>query len=313
MSVAARALALRRVSQESPAARLLASDHAPVILAIVAEHFDEGTRRRPAVEVYELMVQDFRALRGEFDMPRKPQEYVNTWVRAGWFIRTAGTAHSGELLEPSEDALYARDVMARWEAPQAAVTASRIESISTSLQTLARDTDPDISSRLERLQRERDDLDDRIDQVARGEFDLLSPAQVKERVTDILDAAAGVPADFARVRQELEELNRSLRRQLLDPEGTRGDVLGEIFSGVDLISDSDAGRSFNGFYSVLMDQERSRFIDDWIASILARPEAQALSSEERGKMRRLFRDMEDGGAEVNLMICLLYTSPSPRD
>lgn len=308
MSVAARALALRRVSQESPAARLLASDHAPVILAIVAEHFDEGTRRRPAVEVYELMVQDFRALRGEFDMPRKPQEYVNTWVRAGWFIRTAGTAHSGELLEPSEDALYARDVMARWEAPQAAVTASRIESISTSLQTLARDTDPDISSRLERLQRERDDLDDRIDQVARGEFDLLSPAQVKERVTDILDAAAGVPADFARVRQELEELNRSLRRQLLDPEGTRGDVLGEIFSGVDLISDSDAGRSFNGFYSVLMDQERSRFIDDWIASILARPEAQALSSEERGKMRRLFRDMEDGGADVNLMMTQLARS-----
>lgn len=124
-SVAARALALRRVSQESPAARLLASDRAPGILAIVAEHFDEGTRRRPAVEVYELMVQDFRALRGEFDMPRKPQEYVNTWVRAGWFNRTVGTAHSGELLELSEDALYVRDVMARWEAPQAAVAASR--------------------------------------------------------------------------------------------------------------------------------------------------------------------------------------------
>lgn len=308
MSVAARALALRRVSGESPAARLLASPHAPVILAIVAGHFDDGTRRRPAVEVYELMVQDFRALRGEFDMPRKPQEYVNDWVRAGWFVRSAGTVQSGELLEPSEDALYARDVFARWERPHTAATASRIESISASLQALARDTDPDISSRLERLQRERDELDRRIGQVSRGEFDLLSPAQVKERVADILDAAAGVPADFARVRHELEELNRSLRRQLLDPEGTRGDVLREIFNGVDLIRTSDAGRSFNGFYAVLMDQERSAFIDDWIASILARPEAAALSAEERGRIRRLFRDMEDGGADVNLMMTHLARS-----
>lgn len=308
MSVAARALALRRVSGQSPAARLLASPHAPVILAIVAEHFEDGARRRPVVEIYELMVQDFRALRGEFEMPRKPQEYVNEWVRSGWFVRSAGTAQSGELLEPSEDALYARDVFARWEAPHSAATASRIESISASLQALARDTDPDISSRLARLTRERDELERRIEQVSRGEFDLLTESQVKERVTDILDSAAGVPADFARVRHELEELNRSLRRQLLDPEGTRGDVLREIFNGVDLISDSAAGRSFNGFYAVLMDQERSAFLDDWISSILARPEAKALSTEERGRVRRLFRDMEDGGADVNLMITNLARS-----
>lgn len=308
MSVAARALALRRVAQESPAARLLASNNAPVILAIVTEHFEDGARRRPAVEVYELMVQDFRALRGEFEMPRKPQEYINDWVRAGWFVRTAGTAQSGELLEPSEDALYARDVMARWEAPHSAVTASRIESISASLQALARDTDPDISSRLARLQRERAELERRIDQVARGEFDLLTPVQVKERVNDILAAAAGVPADFARVRHELEELNRSLRRQLLDPAGTRGEVLQEIFNGVDLISESDAGRSFNGFYSVLIDQERSAFLDDWITSILARPEARELSIEDRGRVRRLFRDMEDGGADVTLMMTHLARS-----
>lgn len=145
---------VERVSGESPAARWLASPHTPAILAIVIEHFDDGTRRRPAVEIYELMVQDFRALRGEFDMPRKPQEYVNDWVRTGWFVRSAGTAQSSELFEPSEDALYDRDVFARWEAPHTVATASRIEAISASLQALAlaRDTDPGISPRLERLQ-----------------------------------------------------------------------------------------------------------------------------------------------------------------
>lgn len=308
MSVTTRALALRRVSTQSPAARLLASPHAPVILAIVAEHFDDGGRRRPAVEIYELIVQDFRALRGEYELTRTPQQYINDWVRAGWFVRSSGTAQSGELLEPSEDALYALDIFARWESPPTSATASRIESLSSSLHALARDTDPDISSRLERLQREREELDRRIEQVSRGEFDVLSSAQIKERITDILDAAAGVPADFARVRHELEELNRSLRRQLLDPDGTRGDVLNNIFDGVDLISESDAGQSFNGFYAVLLDQERSAFIDEWIASILARPEAASLSPIDRGRVRRLFRDMEAGGADVNLMMTHLARS-----
>ena len=53
---------------------------------------------------------------------------------------------------------------------------------------------------------------------------------VSERVEDILISAASVPADFARVRHEFEILNRTLRRQLLDPDATRGDVLDEIFA-----------------------------------------------------------------------------------
>lgn len=308
MSVAAQALTLKRVVSDSPALKLLSSSHAPVILAIIGEYFSDGIRRRSASELYEQMVQDFRMIKGEFEFPRTPQQYVNDWVKAGYFLRSAGTTSSGEMIEPSEDALYAFDISSRLTAPRSAATASRIESLSTSLQVLARDTDPDISSRLKRLERERDLLEEQISRVSRGDFELLSQAQVKERVADILDAAAGVPADFARVRHELEELNRSLRRQLLDPEGTRGAVLEEIFRGVDLISESDAGKSFNGFYAVLIDQEKSAYIDDWISNILSRPESGVLSTEERMRIRRLFRDFEQGGYEVNLMMTNLARS-----
>ena len=70
------------------------------------------------------------------------------------------------------------------------------------------------------------------------------------------------------MRHELETLNTQLRRQLLDPEGSRGDVLDEIFAGVDLIGESDAGRSFNAFYSLVVDPERGAWLDTWIGQVL---------------------------------------------
>lgn len=183
-----------------------------------------------------------------------------------------------------------------------------MESISESLRGLARDTDPDISSRLARLHEERERIDQEIDRVSRGEFELPSPEQLAERVDDILSLAGTVPADFARVRREFEVLNRTLRRQLLDPVSTRGDVLEEIFAGVDVISNSEAGRSFNGFYAVITDPERSAFIDSWIDQVLTSEAASKLAQDTKMSLRHLIRDMEYAGAEVNSVMTGLARS-----
>ena len=150
--------------------------------------------------------------------------------------------------------MYKRqEAIERWESPVSAVTASRVESISSALQRLARDTNKDIASRVASLEAERNRIDQEIEKARLGQFESLTSAETEERVQDVLNMATAVPSDFARVRHELEALNHQLRRQLLDPEGYRGDVLEEIFTGVDHIAESEAGRSFRGFYSLLMD------------------------------------------------------------
>ena len=186
-------------------------------------------------------------------MPRTPQSYCTDWVKAGWLVRKSGKSSHGETLEPSEDALSALEAIERWESPVSAVTASRVESISSALQRLARDTNKDIASRVASLEAERNRIDQEIEKARLGQFESLTSAETEERVQDVLNMATAVPSDFARVRHELEALNHQLRRQLLDPEGYRGDVLEEIFTGVDHIAESEAGRSFRGFYSLLMD------------------------------------------------------------
>ncbi|MBK4137032.1 DUF3375 family protein [Corynebacterium macginleyi] len=299
MSVEARALSLRRLLHGSAAVRLLAADNAPVILALIAEYFPRGSRARSAAEVYELMVTDFEVLASEFPMPRTPQNYCNDWVKAGWLVRKSGRSSRGETLEPSEEALSALEAVERWETPVTTVTASRVESIGSALQRLARDTNEDISSRVASLEAERDRIDREIDKAYLGQFEKLTAAQTEERVQDVLNMAMAVPSDFARVRHELEALNHRLRRQLLDPEGYRGDVLEEIFSGVDHIAESDAGRSFRGFYSYLMDRERSAWMDQWIKQVLESDVGHELAADNRQQLRNLFRDMEETSFEVN--------------
>ena len=299
MSVEARALSLRRLMHNSAAIRLLAADNAPVILAVVAEYFPRGTRARPAAEVYELMVTDFEVIASEFPMPRTPQSYCNDWVKAGWLVRKSGRSSLGETLEPSEEALSALEAIERWEAPVTTVTASRVESISSALQRLARDTNEDIASRVASLEAERARIDREIEKAQLGQFESLTAAETEERVQDVLNMAMAVPSDFARVRHELEALNHQLRRQLLDPEGYRGDVLEEIFNGVDHIAESDAGRSFQGFYSLLMDRERSAWLDQWIEQVLDSDAGRDIAPVRRRQLRGLFRDMEETSFEVN--------------
>lgn len=305
MAVEARALTFKRQRDTSAALRLLSADNAPVVLAVIAEHFPRGAEPRPAAELYELMAADFGVLRDLFDLPKTPASYCNDWVRAGWLVRKPGTSVTGETLEPSEDGLIALQMMERVGQDQVAVTASRVTHISNALQALARDTDPNIATRLEHLERERARIEDAIERVERGDFELLSTAAMRERVGDILQLAHAIPSDFARVRHQLETLNQQLRRQLLDPEGSRGDVLEEIFAGVDLIGESDAGRSFNGFYSLVVDPELGSWVEAWIEQVLERAGSDVVDGQERSEFRNLFRNMEDAGYEVNRMMTRL--------
>mgnify|MGYP003365271427 CR=1 FL=1 len=309
MSSLSQVLSFQRILKDSSAVRLLTATNAPFVLATVAVHFGDSPTARPASELYELMAADLAVLRQNgMDLPKTPAEYCTDWVRSRWLMRKAGNQRTGELLEPSTDALSALHTVQSWEKPRSSVTASRLESISEALGSLARDTDTNISSRLERLQLERDRLDREIERVSRGDFELPSPDLVSERIGDILTSASSVPADFARVRHEFEVLNRTLRRQLLDPDSTRGDVLDDIFTGVDVISSSEAGRSFNGFYSIITDPERSAYIDNWIDKILSSESARELDPETRVSLRRLIRDMEESGAEVNSVMTGLARS-----
>ncbi|GCA99167.1 hypothetical protein NCCNTM_28020 [Mycolicibacterium sp. NCC-Tsukiji] len=194
------------------------------------------------------------------------------------------------------------------DAPQRTASASRLGSIAANLIALQRDSDPVSASRLALLQAERKAVEQRIEEVERGEFAVLDAESAKERVAETLGLAQEVPVDFARVRSTIEELSRDLRAKILDDTAEGGATLGNVFRGVDLLADSEAGRSVNGFYDVILDAEQSARLQEAITAILSRDFAAELTPQTRTDLSTLLTRLEDEAATVRQTMILLSRS-----
>lgn len=293
-------LAAQRLLSEEAAWRMLRGANAAIAVALLGEHLGGEERRLLAPVLFERLEEDLEELRGHgLDLPQTAQAYCTVWRNDGILIRRTAEDAREETFELSQGALTAIRFVGQLAEPSSAVTESRLATIFDRLRVLARDTDPDTTNRLAALYQERAQLDSLIERVAAGEVEVLSPEQAVERIRDILALVEEVPADFARVRAELEKLNRGLREQLIEQEGSRGTVLDDIFRGVDLLQQSEAGRSFTGFYALLLDPERGMEFEGSIDGIMERAFVEKLSPTQARTLRRILPTLQDRSNEIH--------------
>lgn len=297
--VVADALTLARLQESDAGLRLLRLDLAPFAIAVLARHLGGQVRRMSAVELHELIEEDLLALRESgLDLPQTARAYCDAWRRAGILLRTSQAGTREEIYELSAPTEAALRYIAQLERPRAAVTQSRLVTISTQLDRLVRDTDPTSQGRLESLRAERDALEAEIERVEAGEFEPLDEEVAAERLREILGLAEEVPADFARVRADIVALNHALRERIVAMDASRGEVLDDVFRGVDRINTSEAGRSFLGFHELVVDPEASAVLDDRLATVLERSFAGALDGVDRRFLREWRRGLVEESSAV---------------
>lgn len=309
MGITSSVLRYQRLQKEAPEWSLLRARTAGLIVAVIQDYFPPERRIRPAAEVIAELDQDLERLREaapEFESTATT--YVSSWVGAGYLIRRPGETRGSETLAPSAAALNATAMVIGVESPQRAASASRLGSIAANLVALQRDSDPNSATRLRLLEAERDAVELRISEVKAGDFAVLDPDSAKERIAETLGLAQEVPVDFARVRSTIEELSRELRAKILDDNAEGGATLGNVFRGVDLLAESEAGRSVNGFYDVILDAEQSARLQEAITSILSRDFAADLPPQTRADLRTLLSRLEDEAATVRQTMLLLSRS-----
>lgn len=302
-------LRYRHLQQEAPEWSLLRARTAALIVAVIQEHFPPERRIRPAAELIAELDQDLERLReagAEFESTAAA--YVAGWVAAGYLIRRPGETRGSETLAPSAAALNATAMVSGIESPQRAASASRLGSIASNLFALQRDSDPNQATRLALLEAERDATQARIAEVYSGDFEVLDSESARERVFETLGLAHEVPVDFARVRSTIEELSRELRTKILDDTAEGGATLSNVFRGVDLLAESEAGRSVNGFYDVILDAEQSARLQEAITAILSRDFAADLPAQARSDLSTLLARLEDEAATVRQTMLLLSRS-----
>lgn len=289
-----------RALRARPLWRLLASDNAPLVLAMLRGSLYEQERTLPASVLLEKVRRDLEELRasGE-DLPQTPQAYIATWLSEGYLSRSFPPGAGEEEYELTSDAVDAIRLVAGMERTQFAANESRLSMVLSAMSRLAEETDTDKFRRLDRLNAEMDRIQKEIDDINAGQYRVLPRETALEQTREIIRISDELTADFRKVRDEFEHLNRDLREKIMDTEGSRGTVLDSLFAGIDLISESDAGRTFTAFWRLLTDPEQSALLEESLDSILSRDFASALTPQERRYLLRLPHILLEQGGRVH--------------
>ncbi|HUA80461.1 MAG TPA: DUF3375 domain-containing protein [Dyella sp.] len=301
MKLQARIAGYRRL-REQALWRLLAADHAPELIGLLQTLLQDSERRLPGSVLHERLQQHLDAVNASDlprELPRTAQAYVAHWLSQGYLERRLPEGANEEEYELSAQAAQAIRFIGGLDTPHSAATESRLALVIQQLVQLAEQTETDPAARLSALYAERDRVEAEIARACAGKVAALDGKRALERTRQIIQLADDLAEDFRRVRDDFEQLNREFRERIIGDEGERGDILDKLFEGVDLIGDSEAGRSFHAFWSLLNDVEQSAQLDVALEAVLSRGFARKLQREERQFLRGFTGVMLDRGGHVH--------------
>ncbi len=291
-------IATYRRMRAQPLWRLLASDNGPTVIGLLQSHLYEKERSLPASILFERLARNLEELRARGDdFPRTAQAYVANWLNDGYLERRFPPDATEEEYELSTATVEAIRFLSGIAEPHSAATESRLSLVIQALVGLAEGTDTDKQRRINRLMAEQARIDKEIDAIQEGQMRVLPPDAALERAREIITLADDLTGDFRRVRDRFEQLNRELRERIMDSEGNRGEVLDSLFAGIDLITESEAGRTFSAFWRLLTDPEQAAMLEEALDSVMSRDFITGLDMRERRFLLRLTRNLlEQGGA-----------------
>jgi hypothetical protein len=299
MNVARTSTSLR-ILRERPLWKLLAADKAPATLALLKALLLDNEKVLPASVLHERLGREMALLRdnGE-DLPRTAQATVSEWLAQGWVTRRFPAGASEEVYELSVEAADAVRVVDGLIKPRITATESRLATVIEQLTRLAEETNTNPASRVDALLAERTRIEQEIEAVRGGRAKVLPADRALERVREIITLADELTGDFRRVRDEFSNLNRQLRESLMENEGSRGEVLQALFAGVDVINESEAGKTFAAFWRLLTDPDQAATLAEALDDVTGRPFASQLESHERRFLINLTGLLVDEGGNVH--------------
>lgn len=293
-------IATYRRMRAQPQWRLIASSNGPTVIALLQSHLYESERSLPASIFHERIGRDLEELRAQGeDFPQTAQAYVAGWLSEGYLERRFLPGAAEEEYELSTAAVEAIRYVSGLTKPHSAATESRLTLVIDALARLAEDTDTDKFRRIDRLMAEQARIDKEIDAIQKGQMRVLPHAKALERTREIISLADDLAGDFRRVRDQFDQLNRDLRERIMDNDGSRGDVLDSLFAGIDLITESEAGRTFSAFWRLLTDPEQAATLDQALDGVMSREFVAQLDAKDRRFLLRLTRTLLEQGGMVH--------------
>ena len=301
--------ALDHLRRSHPAWRLLRSDHAALVASFLNRVFIAPNERVLAQsDLAEALEDELYAIRersGADAFPKAALDYVNDWAspEKGWLRKF----YRQDSDEPQFDLTPATEKAIAWLASLTersfVGTESRLLTLFELLRQMSEGTETDPGARIEELQKRRAALDVEIERAQDGDITLLDDTALKDRFQQFMQLARDLLTDFREVEQNFRVLDRRVREHIALWEGSKGELLEDILSERDAISDSDQGRSFRAFWDFLMSSARQEELTLLLERVLALPVVAELNPDTR--TRRVHYDWLEAGEHTQRTVAQL--------
>lgn len=282
---------------------LLHGRYAPFVVTALSLLF---TADRSAVSVPDAHVEvgeiadELRAAGHGDDERRLPsgsgRDICRYWVRVGWLVPQI--EDGAEVYRLSAHAVGALEIAGRTDG-RARVSRSRVRTLLESIDQLAQDAETDANARIARLTAERARIDAEIERLMRGELDPVDDDQLREEAENVLHLSRELPADFSRVAESIQAMQRDVVAELRRDVRPTGDVLREyLHRGRHIMQATPEGRAFSGALELIGDPEHIDLLTAQLHDLLAQPFARLLGGEQRADLNAIAKRVEHGVAEV---------------
>lgn len=297
-----------RTLRQSPIWKLLAADTGPVTIAILQALLFDNERELPASVFLERLVYAYREGAQETITRDEARTMSVRWIKEGYLVCRLTQGHNEECYELTSAGQEAIRTLSRFQVRRTGPTESRLEMVTHAIERLASDSDRSKEGRIRQLEAEKARLDEEIQAIRAGKSPSIGKEAALGRVYEIFELVSELEADFRRVREEFERLNRDLREKILKSGSTRGAILDKFFAGVDGISESEAGRAFTAFYRLLTNESASEELESALMRISKRDFFKSLTKPERERLLRLNRMLRDRAAGTHSVMTQLARS-----
>ncbi len=300
---------LDAMRQSHPGWKLLSSPHAPLVAHFFYRVFLEPNvrdiSRVELVAKLEDALFEIRETLGADAFPQSPTAYLDDWSdeEHAWLHKSYPPGYD----EPQYDLTPAAEKAVRWLESLSertfVGTESRLMTVFELLRQIVENSTDDPVVRIQDLLRRKEEIEAEMVRVQNGDWTRLSGARLKDRFQQMSDTARQLLSDFREVEQNFHRLDRDTRRKIVLWDGTKAELLEQVFGETDSIESSDQGQTFRAFWEFLMapdrQQELSRLVH--LAFELARRE----SLDPDSRLKRLHHDWLEAGEHALKTVSLL--------
>ena len=287
---------------KNPTLDLLHGRFAPFVVAALSLVF---TADRTAVAVADAHVEvgeiidELRSGSQDGFEPGLPagtgREVCRYWVRVGWLVPQI--EDGAEVYRLSAQAVGALEIAGR--AGGGRVSRSRVRTLLDSVDQLAQHAETDPELRLAHLAAQRAELDAEMARLRAGEVEEADDELLLEEAENVLHLARELPADFSRVAESINAMQRDVVADLRRDVRPAGEVLREyLHRGQHVMQATPEGRAFSGALRLIGDPEHIDELTDQVHDLLAKPFARLLNAAQREELSAIAKRVEQGVQEV---------------